>query len=98
MAPALPAHARHQSPRAELRISRAIPSGLVAIPSTDRIDLAADRGKPKCMPCSGHPGQRLPAIGLRVVHLRRVERMTGVPTAARDVELAIESDAAVREA
>eukprot|EP00964_Phaeocystis_antarctica_P147770 scaffold114455_cov66-Phaeocystis_antarctica.AAC.4 len=99
MAHALLAHARHQSPRAELRVV-----GLdrlqcrAATPSTDRIDLATDRGQPQSKACSGHVGQRLPLIVLRVVHLRRVEHLTYACSATHGVELALESDAAVRVA
>eukprot|EP00964_Phaeocystis_antarctica_P112614 scaffold76744_cov67-Phaeocystis_antarctica.AAC.18 len=96
MATALPAHARHQSPSTELRIvgldqvqSRA------AIHSTDCIDLATDPGQPKRIACSAHLGQRLPAIGLRVVHLRRVETLKPGSKAAHGVELAIQSDGTV---
>ena len=96
MVMALPAHARHQSPSAELRVV-----GLdrvqyrAAIISADRMDLAIDRGQPQPIACSAHLGQRLPAIGLRVVHLRRVEHLEAGSIAAHDVELAIEHDTAM---
>eukprot|EP00964_Phaeocystis_antarctica_P081037 scaffold50658_cov63-Phaeocystis_antarctica.AAC.2 len=96
MEPALLTHTRHQSPRAELRIV-----GLnqiqcqAATYSTDRVDLATKRGQPQRIAYSAHLGQRLPAIGLRVVHLRRVDRLTCGSMAAHDVELTIESDAAM---
>eukprot|EP00964_Phaeocystis_antarctica_P121216 scaffold84902_cov63-Phaeocystis_antarctica.AAC.2 len=99
MAPALHTHARHQSPSAKLRIV-----GLdrfqcqVAIISTNCVDLATDRGQPKFTACSAHIGQRLPAIGLRVVHLRRVEKLRWGSLAAHGVELAIKSDAAMPSA
>eukprot|EP00964_Phaeocystis_antarctica_P048468 scaffold28066_cov63-Phaeocystis_antarctica.AAC.2 len=99
MVAAVPPHARHQSPSAELRVV-----GLDRIqcrgtsPSTDRIDLATDRGKPQSPAHSAHLGQRLPAIGLRVVHLRRVEHLESGSNAAHGVELALQSDGAVREA
>eukprot|EP00964_Phaeocystis_antarctica_P105615 scaffold70605_cov65-Phaeocystis_antarctica.AAC.2 len=91
-----PTHARHRSPSAELRVV-----GLdrfqycAVVTSTDRIDLTTDRGQPQRTACGAHLGQRLPAIGLRVVHLRRVERLICGSIAAHDVELALESDAAV---
>eukprot|EP00964_Phaeocystis_antarctica_P026058 scaffold14653_cov66-Phaeocystis_antarctica.AAC.8 len=93
------AHARHQSPSAELWII-----GLdrfqycVAAISTDGIDLATDRGQSQCTACSAHLGQRLPAIGLRVIHLRRVELLRSGSNAAHGIELALQSDAAVRGA
>eukprot|EP00964_Phaeocystis_antarctica_P052715 scaffold30885_cov69-Phaeocystis_antarctica.AAC.2 len=50
------------------------------------------------MASSGHFGRRLPAIGLRVVHLRRVEHLRCGSIAAHGIEIAIESDAAVLRA
>eukprot|EP00964_Phaeocystis_antarctica_P033349 scaffold18932_cov65-Phaeocystis_antarctica.AAC.11 len=99
MGKALHTHAIHQSPSAELRVV-----GLdrfhcrSAIISTDGIDLASDGGQPKRTAYGAHLGQRLPAIGLRVVHLRRVEILPCVIIAARGVKLATESDAAVHAA
>eukprot|EP00964_Phaeocystis_antarctica_P037967 scaffold21718_cov58-Phaeocystis_antarctica.AAC.2 len=64
-----------------------------AILSTDSVDLATDSDQPQRM--------ALPAIGLRVVHLRRIERQIlkcGSIRTAHGVELAIESDAAERGA
>eukprot|EP00964_Phaeocystis_antarctica_P075188 scaffold46362_cov68-Phaeocystis_antarctica.AAC.9 len=98
MAPALPAHARHQSPSAELRIVGLDRFQCALIVSADRIDLATDCDQPTPKACSAHLGQRLPAIGLRVVHLRRVEILPCDIIAARGIELALQSDAAVRGA
>eukprot|EP00964_Phaeocystis_antarctica_P030080 scaffold16950_cov66-Phaeocystis_antarctica.AAC.1 len=97
MVTALPAHARHRGPSAELWIvglDRVLWPA-VLIYSTDSIDLATDRGQPKFTAPSAHLGQRLPAVGLRVVHLRRVELLTSGSIAAHGVELAFQSDAAV---
>eukprot|EP00964_Phaeocystis_antarctica_P011545 scaffold6389_cov75-Phaeocystis_antarctica.AAC.8 len=99
MAPAPPAHARHQSPSVELWIV-----GLDRVQcqkvstSTNCINVATDCGQPKLRAPRGHLGQRLPANGLRVVQLRRVEHLVSSIIAAHGVELAIESDAAMQEA
>eukprot|EP00964_Phaeocystis_antarctica_P080199 scaffold50073_cov80-Phaeocystis_antarctica.AAC.5 len=93
---ALRTHARHWSPRAELWIiGLNRPQCRVASRSTDRIDLATDRSQRQSPACSAHLGQRLPAIGLRVVHLRRVEKLRVGSIAAHGVELALQSDAAM---
>eukprot|EP00964_Phaeocystis_antarctica_P126361 scaffold90061_cov66-Phaeocystis_antarctica.AAC.27 len=99
MVTALHAHARHRSPSAKLRV---VGLDRVQCPdatlSTDRVDLPTDCDQPKPRACSAHLGQRLPAFGLRVVHLRRVERLVCGSHTAHDVELAFESDAAVQGA
>eukprot|EP00964_Phaeocystis_antarctica_P003744 scaffold2017_cov71-Phaeocystis_antarctica.AAC.5 len=55
-------------------------------------------GQPKLTARGAHLGQRLPAIGLRIVHLRRGERLTYVSNTAHSVQFAIKSDAAVQGA
>eukprot|EP00964_Phaeocystis_antarctica_P075222 scaffold46379_cov72-Phaeocystis_antarctica.AAC.1 len=101
---ALHAHVRHRSPSTELRIvglDRTHFRRLYLAVSTDRIDLATDRSQRQSTAHSAHVSQRLPAIGLWVVHPRRVAyrylRCAG-SRAAHSVELAIESDATMPDA
>eukprot|EP00964_Phaeocystis_antarctica_P015437 scaffold8531_cov62-Phaeocystis_antarctica.AAC.10 len=66
--------------------------------SADRIDLACYRHGRQETTRRRHARQRLPAVGLRVVHLRFSERHAPVASPAQDIELATQSNSAVTAA
>eukprot|EP00964_Phaeocystis_antarctica_P048532 scaffold28101_cov67-Phaeocystis_antarctica.AAC.1 len=91
--------ARHPSPRTGDRVEcfDCVAKVAIAVATADRIDLACYRRDCQGNARSWHARQRLPAVGLRVVHLRFSRHYLPVkPT--HDVELATQSRSAVSAA
>eukprot|EP00964_Phaeocystis_antarctica_P157131 scaffold127184_cov84-Phaeocystis_antarctica.AAC.3 len=101
------AHARHKPPRANQRIEHLDRSHRMVVVillvvtnsggSTNHVDLAASCGDRKAFASLRHAGQRLPTVGLGVVHVHRVENGVFVVAtccaSTHDIDLAIKRHA-----
>eukprot|EP00964_Phaeocystis_antarctica_P056686 scaffold33462_cov57-Phaeocystis_antarctica.AAC.1 len=90
--------ARHPSPRTGDGVVRfdCVEAFLaVAVATADRIDLACYRRDCQELARSRHARKRLPAVGLRVVHLRFSKQVPIPRKPTHDVELATQSRSAV---